>query len=319
VFRRASEGGHSRQQEFYQAGVELVGAGGLLADAEVLLLVLDCLRNLGLQQWSVILGEAGLTRSLLSIFPTALRDKVRQAIARLDRLTLEALPMSPALRERAMLLLDLRGRPADVLQRLATIDLDASQQEAVNNLKSLVDLLQTSDRPDHLAPSPNNLILDLSLIRTLDYYTGVVFEVVSTSATGQQVLGQGGRYDQLLGLYHPEGQTYPGIGFALQIEHLHQVLLPTGQLPQQTTTSDWLIVPDSPQAYTAALAYAQTLRDSATVPTVELDLGGRNAAAIHEYARRRRIAQVAWVKPDGKTVIETVSQPLQSDEPLDCG
>ncbi|HEY9895325.1 MAG TPA: ATP phosphoribosyltransferase regulatory subunit, partial [Candidatus Sericytochromatia bacterium] len=125
--------------------------------------------------------------------------------------------------------------------------------------------------------------------------------------------GQGGRYDQLLGLYHPEGQTHPGIGFALQLEHLHQVLLPTGQLPQQTTTSDWLIVPDSPQAYTAALAYAQTLRDSATAPTVELDLGGRNAAAIHEYARRRRIAQVAWVKPDGKTVIETVSQPLQSD------
>ncbi|MBD2075997.1 ATP phosphoribosyltransferase regulatory subunit [Phormidium sp. FACHB-592] len=313
VFRRASEGGYSRQQEFYQAGVELVGAGGLLADAEVLLLVLDCLRNLGLQQWSVILGEAGLTRSLLSIFPTALRDKVRQAIARLDRLTLEALPMSPALRERAMLLLDLRGRPADVLQRLATIDLDASQQEAVNNLKSLVDLLQTSDRPDPAVPPADNLILDLSLIRTLDYYTGVVFEVVSTSTTGQQVLGQGGRYDQLLGLYHPEGQTHPGIGFALQIEHLHQVLLPTGQLPQQTTTSDWLIVPDSPQAYTAALAHAQTLRDSPTAPTVELDLGGRDAAAIHEYARRRRIAQVAWVKPDGKTVTEPVSQQLQSD------
>lgn len=314
VFRRASEGGYSRQQEFYQAGVELVGAGGLLADAEVLLLVLDCLRNLGLQQWSVILGEAGLTRSLLSIFPTALRDKVRQAIARLDRLTLEALPMSPALRERAMLLLDLRGRPADVLQRLATIDLDASQQEAVNNLKSLVDLLQTSAPTSHSSlPTPDSLVLDLSLIRTLDYYTGVVFEVVSTSATGQQVLGQGGRYDQLLGLYHPEGQTHPGMGFALQIEHLHQVLLPTGQLPQQTTTSDWLIVPDSPQAYTAALAYAQTLRDSATAPTVELDLGGRDAAAIHEYARRRRIAQVAWVKPDGKTVIETVNQQLQSD------
>ncbi|HEY9894674.1 MAG TPA: ATP phosphoribosyltransferase regulatory subunit, partial [Candidatus Sericytochromatia bacterium] len=234
VFRRASESGYSRQQEFYQAGVELVGAGGLLADAEVLLLVLDCLRNLGLQQWTMILGEAGLTRSLLSIFPTALRDKVRQAIPRLDRLTLEALPMSPALRERAMLLLDLRGRPTDVLQRLATIDLDASQQEAVNNLKSLVDLLQTSDRPDPASSPADNLILDLSLIRTLDYYTGVVFEVVSTSATGQQVLGQGGRYDQLLGLYHPEGQTHPGIGFALQLEHLHQVLLPTGQLPQQT-------------------------------------------------------------------------------------
>ena len=308
VFRRAQEGNYSRQQEFYQAGVELVGAGGLLADAEVILLLLDCLRGLGLHQWSVILGEAGLTRSLLAVFPTALRDKVRHAIARLDRMTLEALPMSAALHERAMLLLDLRGRPTDVLQRLATVNLDDSQQEAVDNLKSLVDLLQTSDQaPDSRLPTPQPLILDLSLIRTLDYYTGVVFEVVNTSEAVHQVLGQGGRYDQLLGLYHPEGQTHPGIGFALQIEHLHQVLLSTGQLPHQTTTSDWLVVPASPQAYTAALAYAQTLRDSENAPTVELDLGGRNTADLYDYARHRRIAQIAWIKPDGKAVIETVS------------
>jgi ATP phosphoribosyltransferase regulatory subunit len=313
VFQRAQESSHSRQQEFYQAGVELVGAGGLLADAEVLLLLLDCLRSLGLHQWSVILGEAGLTRSLLSVFPLPLRGKVRQALAKLDRMALEALPMTAELRERALLLLDLRGRPADVLQRLAALNLDASQQEAVNNLKSLLDLLQESDRltshpTSHTPhPTPHPLILDLSLIRTLDYYTGVVFEVVNTSEAGQHVLGRGGRYDQLLGLYHPEGQTYPGIGFALKIEHLHQVLLPTGQLPHQTPGSHWLVVPESPQAYTAALSYAQTLRHDTTV-RVELDLGTRTAAETRDYAHDRRIAQIAWVKPDGKAAIETVSQ-----------
>ena len=313
VFQRAQEGSYSRQQEFYQAGVELVGAGGLLADAEVLLLLLDCLRSLGLHQWSVILGEAGLTRSLLSVFPLPLRDKVRQALAKLDRMTLEALPMSAALRERALLLLDLRGRPTDVLQRLAALKLDAAQQDAVNSLKSLIDLLQESDQlashpTSHTPhPTPHPLILDLSLIRTLDYYTGVVFEVVNTSEAGQQVLGQGGRYDQLLGLYHSDGQTYPGIGFALKIEPLHQVLLPTGQLPHQTPGSDWLVVPESPQSYTATLAYAQTLRHDATV-RVELDLGTRTTAETRDYAQDRRIAQIAWVKADGKAVIETVSQ-----------
>ncbi|MBW4691500.1 MAG: ATP phosphoribosyltransferase regulatory subunit [Lyngbya sp. HA4199-MV5] len=324
VFQRAQEGSYSRQQEFYQAGVELLGAGGLLADAEVLLLVVDCLRSLGLHQWSIILGEAGLTRSLLSVFPSPLRDKVRKAIAKLDRMALETLPMSTMLRERALLLLDLRGRPADVLQRVASLDLDPAQQRALTNLKSLVDLLEESDRPPHTPhptshtptsdrppyiphPTPHSLILDLSLIRTLDYYTGVVFEVVNTSEAGQHVLGQGGRYDQLLGLYHPEGQTYPGIGFALQLEHLHQVLLPTGQLPDRTPGSDWLVVPDSPQAYAAALVYAQTLRNS-DAARVELDLAARSAEEAHSYAQQRRIAQIAWIKPDGKAVIETVSQ-----------
>lgn len=316
VFQRAQESSYSRQQEFYQAGVELLGAGGLLADTEVLLLVVDCLRNLGLQQWTIILGEAGLTRSLLSVFPSPLRDKVRKAIAKLDRMTLETLPMSAALRDRALLLLDLRGRPTDVLQRIATLDLDAAQQRALNNLKSLVDLLEESDRSPHVphysaeqsrrSLTPHSLILDLSLIRTLDYYTGVVFEVINTSEAGQHVLGQGGRYDQLLGLYHPDGQTHPGIGFAFQLEHLHQVLLPTGQLPHQTPGSDWLVVPESIQAYAAALAYAQTLRD-AEAASVELDLSSRSPADTHIYAQRRRIAQIAWVKPDGKAVVETVN------------
>jgi ATP phosphoribosyltransferase regulatory subunit len=301
VFRRAQEGSHSRQQEFYQAGVELLGAGGLLADAEALLLLVDCLNALGLQDWTCVLGEAGLTRSLLALFPLALRDQVRWAIAHLDRITLESLPLTPELRTQALMLLDLRGRPADVLQRVASLKLDAYQRKALDNLKSLVELLEESQA------SRFPLVLDLSLIRTFDYYTGIVFEVVNPSNAGLQVLGQGGRYDQLLGLYHPQGQSYPGIGFSLQIEQLHQVLLSTGQLPAQTPDSEWLVVPDSPQAYTAALAHAQTLRNAVPPAKVELELGGRTPAEIYDYARHRQIAQIAWVKAEGKIVIETVN------------
>lgn len=301
VFRRAQEGSHSRQQEFYQAGVELLGAGGLLADAEALLLLVDCLNALGLQDWTCVLGEAGLTRSLLALFPLALRDQVRWAIAHLDRITLESLPLTPELRTQALMLLDLRGRPADVLQQVASLKLDAYQRKALDNLKSLVELLEESQA------SPFPVVLDLSLIRTFDYYTGIVFEIVNPSNAGLQVLGQGGRYDQLLGLYHPQGQSYPGIGFSLQIEQLHQVLLSTGQLPAQTPDSEWLVVPDSPQAYTAALAHAQTLRNAVPPAKVELELGGRTPAEIYDYARHRQIAQIAWVKAEGKIVIETVN------------
>ncbi|MEP0868640.1 ATP phosphoribosyltransferase regulatory subunit [Trichocoleus desertorum AS-A10] len=305
VFRRAAQANHNRQQEFYQAGVELLGGGGLVADAEILLLLADCLKNLGLAQWHLILGEAGLTRSLLSPFPSHLQDTVRQAIAHLDRIALETLPLSPELRERALFLVDLRGRPADVLQKVSSLDLDAAQREAVNNLKSLVELLSDSFAAQ---PGQSPLILDLSLIQTFDYYTGIVFEVVSEAETGQRVLGQGGRYDQLLGLYHPQGETYPGIGFSLNIEDLHQVLLPTEQLPQETPNSDWLVVPESAQAYTAAFAYAQKLRESAELVRVEVDLGDRHSPeAVREYARDRRIAQVVWIKVDGSAEVESLT------------
>ncbi len=304
VFRRAQDNSHNRQQEFYQAGVELLGGGGLLADAETLLLVMDCLHTLDLQQWSIVLGDAGLTRSLLSPFPDALQSKVRTAIANLDRVALETLPMSEELRDRALLLLDLRGEPETVLQRVASLDLKPAQRASLNNLKSLIELLSTSHPPT--PPLSHALLLDLSLIQSLDYYTGIVFEVVSNSPSGIQVLGQGGRYDQLLGLYHPQGKTYPGIGFALQIEHLHQVLLSTGQLPQQTPSSDWLIVPETAQAYPAALAYAQNLRATDEQLRVELELGNRTPSEVYDYARHRLISQIAWVQVSGDAKVETV-------------
>lgn len=297
VFRRAQESSHNRQQEFYQAGVELLGNGGRLADTEILLLLLDCLQSLGLSQWSLVLGEAGLTRSLLSPFPEAIQPTIRHAIANLDRVTLETLPLSSELRDRALLLLDLRGNPATVLQKVAQLpDLDASQQQSLNNLKALVELLASAHSP---LPTPHALILDLSLIQTLDYYTGIVFEVVHEHASGLQVLGQGGRYDQLLGLYHPQGQSLPGIGFALQIEHLHQVLVPTGQLPQQTPAIDWLVVPESPPAYAQALLYAQQLRAADTLVRVELALGDRPATEVQDYANHRRIRNIAWIAANG--------------------
>ncbi len=315
VFRRAPEDSHSGQQEFYQAGVELLGGGGLLADAEIVLLLIDCLNSLGLGQlkspsvsWSLILGEAGLTRSLLSSFPAHLRDQVRYAIAKLDRIALESLPLSKELHDRALLLLDLRGKPADVIQRVSHLGLDDSQREAVNNLKSLIDLLQESlDLRLGDAAVKIPIVLDLSLIRTFDYYTGIVFEVVSNTPSGQKVLGQGGRYDQLLGLFHPQGQPTPSIGFSLQIEQLHQVLIPTGQLPDQTPASDWLVVSETSQTHAIAFAHAQKLRESAHSVQVELDLSGTRREDIRDYARRRGIAQIVWMEADGSPVNEALT------------
>lgn len=307
VFRRSHDSSHNNQQEFYQAGVELIGGGGLLADAEILLLLTECLQTLGLHNWYLILGEAELTRSLLSAFPSALQDKVRFAIAHLDRVTLETLPLSEELRQRALMLLDLRGRPNDVLQKVANLELAPPQQEALNNLKSLIELLEQGfPKLADGSSLTSKLILDLSLIQTFDYYTGIVFEAVGETETGKRVLGQGGRYDRLLSLYHPQGDNVPGIGFCLNIEDLHQALLPTAQLPHQTPASDWLVVPETPQAYPAAFAYAQTLRDSVNLVRVEIDLGGRDPDAIREYASLRRIRQIAWVKGEGSPTIETL-------------
>ncbi len=293
---RSSQGHHGEQMESYQAGVELIGATGVLADSEIILLLRDCLQQVGMDQWHLVLGEAGLTRSLLEPFPEKVRADVRYCIANLDRVGLEKLSLTPELRERALLLFDLRGNPETVLEKVSQFDLDETGKTIVAKLRSLLELLT--------ATASFSLTLDLSLLQTIDYYTGIVFEVVAETERETCIIGQGGRYDQLLGLYHPQGETRPGIGFALNLEALQTCLLRQKKLPETTPASDWLVIPESNHAQVAALNYAQKLRSNDLSLRVELALAQGSADEIRNYAQQKGINRIAWLKPDGNAVVE---------------
>ena len=116
-------------------------------------------------------------------------------------------------------------------------------------------------------------------------------------------MAKGGRYDRLLGLYDPQGQTSPGIGFSLSIEDLHSCLLSTDKLPQQAPSSDYLIVPTTKDVNAAAFKYACQLRKDDSV-RVELELSDRTEAAIKQYAQTCRIKQLIWIEADGTPRIE---------------
>lgn len=300
VFRNPPQNHHGRQLEFYQAGVELLFAGGVLADAEIILLLANCLETLGVNNWSLLLGNAGLTRSLLAAFPPMLRKQVRYCIANLDHISLENMALEPALKERALLLFDLRGNPEAVLEQVKTLDLDSSAQTIVKQLEALFSLL------NHSSAQTLPLALDLSLVQTFDYYTGIVFKAVSFQDNQSYILAEGGRYDQLLGLYHPQGKTSPGIGFSLSIEDLHSCLLSHNNLPAQPPTSNWLVIPTTPTAQAAACQYARQLREQNNSLRVELDLGGRSPEGVRDYARACRIENLAWIQEDGTVKIETL-------------
>ena len=303
VFRRSAQGSRGGQQEYHQVGIELLGADGLMADAEAVLLASACLSVLNLSDTHLVLGEAALTQSLLAAFPEAIRHTVRHHIAHLNRVALEAMALPAEQQVLALRLMDLRGEPKAVLAKLSEFDLDEAQQAIAFRLKSLVVLLEQEREQGIAVPL---VILDLSLIRPFDYYTGIVFEIISRS---RQILGQGGRYDDLLALYDASGSHgFPGVGFVLNTERLHQELLPSGHLPSDIPPSDWLIVPKSEAAAAAAMAYAQKVRQSEQTVRVEMGLDlAQSAEAIRAIAQKRNIARIAWISDQGLPEIEIVS------------
>ncbi|MDS3861284.1 ATP phosphoribosyltransferase regulatory subunit [Thermosynechococcaceae cyanobacterium BACA0444] len=297
VFRRASTKGLNRRQEFFQAGVELIGGLGLRADAEILFLLQDCLQTLNLQAWSVLLGDAGLTQCLLNTFPPAWQSQIRHHLAQLDRVALLELPLPNDIRTKVLELLNLRG-PADlVMAKLQAWPLDQAGNQRLQALAQLLAIIG-----DQL-----NIILDLSLIQTFDYYTGIVWDVVAYAEGDLRVIAQGGRYDQLLGTYSPEAQSQPGIGFVFNLENLQQSLGNQGQLPQQPPRSHWLVVPTSEPALKASFTHAQTLRLEGEV-RAEIALDPLSPAEIRAYAQRQQIPYIAWVNEAGQPRVEIVSE-----------
>ncbi|MEN9222550.1 MAG: ATP phosphoribosyltransferase regulatory subunit, partial [Thermostichus sp. BF3_bins_97] len=174
--------------------------------------------------------------------------------------------------------LALRGQPGRVLSQLAQLPVPA---ERLRHLQQLCQVLQEQQL---------QVVLDLSLVQTLAYYTGIIFQAV----VGGEVIGLGGRYDQLHSLYSPHQAEQPGIGFTLLPDTLLR-LLPSSPKSEELACKR-LIVPLVPAGIPQALALAALWRQS---EPVELELLDRSPEEVEAYARQCRIPEVAWVQADG--------------------
>ncbi|MFM7887330.1 MAG: ATP phosphoribosyltransferase regulatory subunit [Pseudanabaena sp.] len=293
VFRRRA---NSTSEESFQAGVELLGASGLLADGEILMLLAESLDRVELPDWQIILGDARLTGALLDLLPEQYRAKIRQSLAKLDRIAITEMNLPADIKGYAIELVDLRGKPKDILSRLSSSKWTSGLTGEISYLKSLIDLWESTNQN-----ASDRLILDLSFMQTFDYYTGIVFEV----ACNNYVVAQGGRYDNLLGVYHPQNVSYPSIGFCINLEELQQAL--HKQLPQTLSTSSCLVVAKTTDAMQAAFAHAAQLRQDPQIDAIELELEFRDVDVVRNHAQSRSIPQIAWVSSDGVIATETIA------------
>ena len=198
-------------REFLQAGIELVGAAAPDGTAEAVTVLCHALDRAGLMRYRVGIGDAALYPALMEALnvPAEERPRLLSELGHGDFVGLENALAELAIDERSLELLlsvpQLRGGP-DVLHGPP-----GPVADAVAGLRLIHERLD--------ADVARRVIFDLGLSRAPGYYTGAVFEVYDP-AVGMPI-GGGGRYDHLLGQF---GRELPAVGFALEVEKLHQAL-----------------------------------------------------------------------------------------------
>jgi len=247
-----------RLREHFQLNADIVGESGVSADAELVSLALDIMTAFGLKS-----------------------SDVNARVS--DRRLLQALLAHAGVREESLAavyaVIDKRGRePSNItheklVQAVGTEPI-ASVIEKILDISSIADLEVAYSKYEQLAQHIDRLkeyftfvdalgfsdwiVLDMSIVRGLAYYTGVVFELFDTAGEFRAICG-GGRYDTLLNTLG--GVDLPALGFGMGDVVLGELLRARSLVPEAPAQTDYWVAADDESVLPEVMRVASQIRN----------------------------------------------------------
>jgi len=240
-----------RSREIFQSGVELIGLDSPEADAEMVAMAIEVLKDLGFTGFKIDLGQVGFYRGIMdaSGLSHPVQLLLQDAISKKDvcavRNILDAEQVPDRVKDEIALLPRLYGG-REVLEQAYRIAGNERSKSALDNLSQVLEILDIYGVSEYLT-------VDLGEIRGLDYHTGITFEGF-VPGVGEAVCS-GGRYDDLTAKY---GYPAPATGFAFNIMALLASLSKRPEV-EASRSRDFLIFNQKDERR-EALEMAQKLR-----------------------------------------------------------
>lgn len=258
---RADRPQKGRYREFFQCDADIVGSGSLLNEVELILMIDEVFTTLGIRA-SIKLNNRKILSGIAEIIGEI--DKITDitvAIDKLDKIGVEKVNEE----------LETRGITKEAIEKLQPIlFLQGGTEEKLDQLKGLfaaspsgtkgveeLEFIFEKTRPLTLR---NELTLDLTLARGLNYYTGAIIEVKALDAEMGSITG-GGRYDNLTGIFGLPGVS--GVGISFGADRIYDVLTQLDLFPNHFShASDLLFINFGEKETSFLLPIIQQLRNA---------------------------------------------------------
>ncbi len=256
-----------RYREFLQCDADIVGGSTTLVDAELLGLIYEIYQKLGLKV-TIKFNDRNLF--------TGIETKYLAAIDKLDKIG-----------------------PDGVLKELESRGLSDKEAtvlfEKVTNFQPTPQLNQTIEVYQNMGYPADSLKFDGTLVRGLDYYTGLIIEVVLKSQPTSSALAGGGRYDNLISKF--SGTDLPANGFSIGIDRTIEAMEEAGLLKDLATNSQVLVTIFSEELTKKSVLLATKLRQDEIKTELWLDSSVKLEKQL-KYADQKGIRYVAIIGPD---------------------
>ncbi|HZK57450.1 MAG TPA: ATP phosphoribosyltransferase regulatory subunit [Clostridia bacterium] len=284
---RIDEEQAGKRREFRQAGVELFGIDSYKADVEIIIIAIESLKHLGLENFQIDIGQTKLLRGILKT--TEIEEDEKQLIIQnmenknlvaLNELV-EGLPIAQDIKSILKQLPKLFGEPEEVLNEINNLPLTPSMKEAVGELEKIYKRIDEYGLGRYIK-------LDLGMITTLKYYSGVIFKGF-TKDLGK-VLLSGGRYD---GLLKDFDMDILATGFAFSVNKVTKALKIQRNLEMQGEKHILILEDENSKATADILNLLRKKDHIAEVNLLE------NRKDLQEYIKRREIDEIVRVDKDG--------------------
>jgi histidyl-tRNA synthetase len=288
---RADRPQKGRFREFYQCDVDTVGTEDMSADAECLAVVQAALLALGFTEFTMRLNDRKILRGMVEAAGVVDKETaVLVAIDKLDKIGREGVTkelVRAGLSEESIAtiweLLAVQGEAAlDYLDER----LGETGREGVAELRKVVKWARI------MGVSDDYLLIDPTLARGLDYYTGPVFETVTPVAVGS--ISGGGRYNGLVGMF--SGREVPAVGVSLGLERIITVMDELGMLDDAARTAEVMVTVFNDSTREASYEAARAFRDAGVRASVTL--GTPKLKKQFKTANRTRARYVVVIGPN---------------------
>lgn len=309
-----------RFREFAQCDFDTIGTNSIASDIETVLVINDLIRAIGFEQFKIrlnnrkvlngILEKANLAEHSVAVLRALDKlPKIGPEKVRLEMLETTGAPDSSI--DQILMLSQISGTNREIIQQLGTLcEGNELAEQGREQLSEVIDATQA------LGLTEQNLEIDVSIARGLDYYTGTIVETFLTDLPSFGSICSGGRYDNLAQLYTK--QQLPGIGASLGLDRLLAAMQQLDLIPNTKTTAEVMIVQFDKSKLSEYLKLAADLRRQGIA--VELYPESKKLNQQFKYADRRGARAVIIAGTDefasGVVQVKWLADGTQTELPL---